>query len=95
MDQTISKIVYDGIVNSFVDGINGKNNTSGGSIIASDGTKYVLNGKTLVPVYDKQMIKKIQRIVVPALKDCGVLNRGECSLDSNVTSVVAETVAEL
>lgn len=94
MDQTISKIVYDGRVNNFVNGINGKNTTTGGVIIANDGNQYVLKGKTLVPVYDQQKIRKIQRCVIPALQECGVL-KNNCAVDINEASAVAERVAEL
>ncbi|MBE5736624.1 MAG: hypothetical protein E7356_04680 [Clostridiales bacterium] len=94
MDQTIDKMVYRGRVSDFARRVqeNGNKTTTGGVIIASDGTAYRKEGNRLVQVYDKKMTKIIARTIMPSLNELGLVPDASAKSVNGVatTEVVAE-----
>jgi hypothetical protein len=90
MDQTINEMVYRGRINSTVrswnDQADGKN-TTGGTIIASDGTTYKKVGNRLVQILDPKMMKRVKRL------EAKLNAEGLVKSVNNVTSASEEVVA--
>ena len=101
MDQTINEMVYTGRINNTVrswnDQLDGKM-TSGGSIIASDGTTYKKVGNRLVQVLDPKMIKCVKRLEEKLIAD-GLVKatiQDECAVCKDpVVTAETDLIAEL
>ena len=97
MDQTINEMVYSGRINNTVrawnDQLDGKN-TSGGNIIASDGTTYKKVGNRLVQVLDPKMLKRVKRLEEKLINDGLVTPKTSTEVEESKV-VETELVAEL
>jgi len=97
MDQTINEMVYSGRINNTVrawnDQLDGKN-TSGGNIIASDGTTYKKVGNRLVQVLDSKMLKRVKRLEEKLINDGLVTPKTSTEVEESKV-VETELVAEL
>ncbi|MGN0961569.1 MAG: hypothetical protein ACI4PF_05170 [Christensenellales bacterium] len=84
MDQTISEVVYRGRINSSVrawnEQMNGSNNVSGGTIVASDGNTYKKVKGRLVPVVEgnKTLERSVKFLNSKLVKD-GLINNAKTS----------------
>lgn len=96
MDQTINEMVYRGRINNTVrawnDQTDGKNST-GGTIIASDGTSYKKVGNRLVQILDPKMKKLVDRLSVKLTNE-GLVKSAKAEVSEKL-STEAELIAEL
>ena len=94
MDQTIYEKMYKGRINNTVRTWNAQNgNTSGGNIIARDGTAYKKVDGRLVQVLDEIMMKRLKRLENKLQNDGLVACEGKVSETAVCNS--SEMVAEI
>ena len=98
MDQTINEMVYRGRINSTVrswnDQADGKN-TTGGTIIAGDGTTYKKVGNRLVQILDPKMMKRVKRLEAKLAAEGLVKSADKVASEEVVASADTELIAEL
>ena len=97
MDQTINDMVYGGRIKSTVRAWNEQADgkmTSGGTIIASDGTEYKKVGNRLVQVLDPKMLKRVKRLEAKLEAD-GLVSAKSITAEAMTKSAESELIAEL
>ena len=81
MDQTINEMVYGGriknTVRSWNEQFDGKFTTTGGTIVASDGTTYKKIDGKLVQIIDPKMKKMLKRLESKLISDGLVSDKAE------------------
>ena len=98
MDQTINEMMYKGRINSTVNAWNDQKNgkmTTGGTLIASDGTSYKKVDGKLVPILDDKLLKRVSKVVVPVLTENGLIKTATEELNCESAMVSDGLVREI
>lgn len=93
MDQTINEMLYTARVRNTVKYWN-ENLENNGTIIASDGTSYKKIDGKLVQIVDPKLMKRVNKVVVPTLKEYGLLGETK-EVQTETTIASSELVAGL
>lgn len=87
MDQTISKVMYEGRINDTVRKWNESGNVGGGTIVASNGYTYkMVNGRLVLITKGNPELERAVKVVTAKVKEAGLLKTSAENAKEAVTS---------